>query len=214
MDPPRDRRNESDGNGSRYAEFLKDDAAAAEPEVKPDPRRKATTGYPAIPPSLWQYEDSYHEKVREESRQALANPIPLLPPPVNATYHAPPPVAAAPPPATIAGLPAAETVETEPIEAMIPLWLVVASYRRRMRIGLWIIVIVAIGCGMVSGAMLACGYGAQYWWKFDSWMRRQRHNPHAISQNISPRVDDSHFVRTQNNGDRLRVRLGTLTGTT
>jgi hypothetical protein len=207
-DAPRDRRDESNGNGSRYAEFLKDGADATEPEVKPDPRRKATIGYPAVPPSLWQYQDTYQDKVREESRQALANPtnpIPILPPPVNATYHAAPPVAAAPP-AQVAAFPNVEAVEKDPMEALIPLSLVVASYRRRMRIGLWIIVIVAIGCGMVSGAMLACGYGAEYWWKFESWMRRQRHNPHAITQNVSPRVDGSLFAGIRDSG-RLQIRL-------
>jgi hypothetical protein len=121
------------------------------------------------------------------------------------------PIVAAAPAAAIPTVDNVEGVEPDRTEAMIPLSLVVESYRRRMRAGMWIVVILAIGCGMVMGAMLACGYGSQYWWQFDSWVRRNRYSSHDKSQNLAPRVNGSLAAGIGGNGDGLRIQLSSTT---
>jgi hypothetical protein len=178
-----DARNAWTGNGgempvesdtsSKYAEFLKSDVA------------KDTAGhlnYPVIPASLWQYKETFRERLRverEESWQAILDRFTVVTPLAI--------------PAVVKAVVARPDVPME--TGWIP-----------KRISTWILVILMLSTGMVSGMLLA-RYGSTYWREFDYWMIRHKMSMHAYTPNTVGDRDGSMVASTQNYGEGLRIRL-------
>ncbi len=168
---------------SKYAEFLK---PATEPDVAKDTAGKATS-YPAIPASLWQYEETFRQRLRierEESWQLILERFSVV-------------VPATPIPAVL------EPVAVQPEIPVDMGWI-------PMKMSTWILVILMVSTGMVSGLLLARGYGSMYWREFDYWMIRHNVIKHASAPNTVGVPDGSLVAGMKDDRgqfERLRIRL-------
>jgi hypothetical protein len=146
----------ADNTDIKHAEFLK---SGTESDVAKDTRSKATS-YPTVPASLWQYEETFRQRLRverEESWQTILEKFTVV-------------VPAAPVPAVV------KPVEVPPAPPPETGWI-------PTKMSTWILVILMLSTGMVSGLLLARGYGSLYWREFDYWMIRHRTSKHANAPN-------------------------------